>query len=87
MNVQEYMVALCISYFDHEIHFIITKKKIYVKIQREKLFKLQTKVYFNNIDFVLKKKQNFVRSVFSIVERQFFYTNENSFFLSYLSIM
>ena len=36
--------------------YILLKNKIYVKIQCEKLYKLQTKVYFNNIDFVLEKK-------------------------------
>ena len=48
--------------------YILLKNKIYVKIQREQLYKLQTKVYFNNIDFVLKKKQNFVRPIFAVTK-------------------
>ena len=45
--------------------YILLKNKIYIKIQREQLYKLQTKIHLNNIDFVLKKKQNFVRPIFA----------------------
>ena len=46
--------------------YILLKDEIYIKIQREKFYKLQTKVYFNTIDFVLKKKQNSVRLIFAV---------------------
>ena len=48
---------------------MLLKNKIYVKIQREKLYKLRTQVYFNNIVFFLKNKQSFVRSIFFIVKK------------------
>ena len=50
MNDQEQMVTLCISYFDLKLQFIKNRK-----IHQDsalKLYKLQTKVYPNNIDFV-----------------------------------
>ena len=59
------------SYFTFRIlisNYILLKNKFYVKIQREKLYKLQTKVYFNNIDFVLKKKLKFVQPIFAVAK-------------------
>ena len=37
-------------------------------MQREKLYNLQTKVYFNNIRFVFKKVQNSARSIFVVAK-------------------
>ena len=66
--------------------YILLKNKIYVNIQHEKFYKLQTKVYFNDIDFVLKKKQNFVRSIFVIVKKPVFLPERIHFsFLMFLS--
>ena len=48
--------------------YILLKNKIYVKIQRKKFYKLQTKVYFNNINFVLKKKQNSERPISAVAK-------------------
>ena len=45
--------------------YILLENKIYVKFQHEKLYKLQTKFYLNNIDLVLGKKQNSVRPIFA----------------------
>ena len=64
--------------------YVLLKNKIYVKIQNENLYKLQTKVYFNNIDFVLKTKQNLVLLIFSIVKKISFFLHEREF--TYLSI-
>ncbi len=71
-------------YFNSSI--IVALNKIYHKMQFKKLYNLQTKVYFNCILFVFKKRQNSVRLILTIVKRSFFYTNENSFFLFYLFI-
>ena len=38
-------------------------------MQREKLYNLQTKVYFNNILFVFKKMQKSVQPIFAIVKK------------------
>ena len=67
-------------------NYILLKNKIYVKIDREKLYKLQTKVYFNNIDFVLKRKQNFVGSIFSIVKKSVVFTRTRIHVSSYHGI-
>jgi hypothetical protein len=48
------MVAFCISFFHHFLYFI-KKKKIYRKIQREKLYNLQRKAYFICVLFVFEK--------------------------------
>ena len=37
-------------------------------MQREKLYNLQTKVYFNCILFVFKKEQNAVRPIFAVAK-------------------
>ena len=39
------------------------------------------KVYSNSIDFVFKKKQSFVRSIFSIVKKSFFLHEREFIFL------
>ena len=63
--------------------YILLKNKIYVKIQCEKLYKVQIKVYFNYIYIVLKIKQDFVRSIVSIVKKSVFFTGMRIHF-SYL---
>src|ERR1700722_16012200 len=63
---------LTTHYFDSSIvvalNVTLVKNKIYHKMQREKLYNLQTKVYFNCILFVFKKKQNAVRPIFAVAK-------------------
>ena len=49
------MASVCISFFI--IKVVYFKNKVYHKMQREKLYNLDTKVYFNCILFVLKKTE------------------------------
>ena len=46
----------------------VLENKIYVKLPREKLYKLQTKVYFSNIDFGLGKKENSMQPIFGVAK-------------------
>ena len=55
-------------------------------MQREKLYKLQTQVYFNRVLFIHENRETFVRFNFAFPEKKIFYTNENFFFLFYLLI-
>ena len=50
-------------------------------MQREKLYNLQTKVHFNCILFVSKKKQNSVTSIFAIVKKSLFLHGREFLFL------
>jgi len=68
-------------YFNSSIIFALNK--IYHRMQFEKLYNLQTKVYFN---FILFVRQNSTRLILTIVKRSFFYTNQKFFFLFYLFI-
>ena len=64
------MIALYISYSDLKIYFI--KKQ---NLSQDWGVKSSTnESLFNNIDFVLRKKQNFVRSTFFIVKKSVFFT-------------
>ncbi len=63
-----------------------SKNKMYHKMQREKLYNLHTKVYFNYIFFVSKKNQNSVQSIFAIVKKTFSKRTRILFFLFYLFI-
>ena len=54
---------------------ILLKNKIYVKIHREKLYKLKFILIIYK-DCILKKKQKFMRSIFSIVKESVFFLHE-----------
>jgi hypothetical protein len=59
--------------------FSLKNNKIYHKMQCEKLYNLQTKVYFNCILFMFKNTPNSVRSVFAtakIGHTAFFFKQE-----------
>ncbi len=69
-------------YFNSSI--IVALNKIYHRVQFAKLYNLQTKVYFNFVLFVFKKRQNSVELILTIVKRAFF-LQEQEFLLLILS--
>jgi hypothetical protein len=57
------------------------KHKIYDKMHREKLYNLQTEIYFNCLLFAVKKQQNSVRPIFEIVKEVIFWHERECCFL------
>ncbi len=68
-GVQDKFIFSYFTFLSLDIFYL--KSKIYHKMQREKLYNLQSKAYFNCILLVFKKKQNPVRP-FSLPRENFF---------------
>jgi len=64
------MAAFCISNFNHLIRFI--KKKIYHKMQREKLYNLHRTANFAVVLFVVKIDKILINQILTLRKRYFF---------------